>query len=62
MTSVVAYGTHEELLRNNAEYRSVVARALDDEVGATMTELHTGLRNSAETWRARRRRPGCRMR
>ena len=32
--SVVAYGTHEELLQNNAEYRSVVARALDDEVGA----------------------------
>ncbi len=33
-TTVAAYGTHEELLRDNAEYRSVVARALDDEAGA----------------------------
>ena len=33
-SSVTAYGTHEELLRDNAEYRAVVARALDDEAGA----------------------------
>jgi hypothetical protein len=32
--SVVAYGTHEQMLQGNADYRSVVARALDDEVGA----------------------------
>ena len=30
---VAAYGTHEELLRTDRGYRSVVARALDDETG-----------------------------
>ena len=30
---VTAYGTHEELLRTNRGYRSVVARALDAETG-----------------------------
>ena len=28
--TVVAYGTHEELLRSNAEYRRVVVRAMDE--------------------------------
>ena len=32
-TSVVAYGTHEELLRSHSGYRGVVARALDAETG-----------------------------
>jgi len=31
--SVVAYGTHEELLRTHSGYRGVVARALDAETG-----------------------------
>ena len=31
--AVVAYGTHEELLRTHAGYRGVVARALDAETG-----------------------------
>jgi ABC-type multidrug transport system fused ATPase/permease subunit len=30
---VTAYGTHEELLRTNRDYRSVVARALEEETG-----------------------------
>jgi ABC-type multidrug transport system fused ATPase/permease subunit len=30
---VTAYGTHEELLRTDRSYRSVVARALDEGTG-----------------------------
>ena len=32
---VAAYGTHEDLLRTSRGYRGVVARALDDETGAS---------------------------
>ena len=34
---VTAYGTHEDLLRTNRDYRSVVARALDAETGEEET-------------------------
>jgi ABC-type bacteriocin/lantibiotic exporter with double-glycine peptidase domain len=38
---VAAYGTHEELLRTSRGYRGVVARALDDETGASTASSRT---------------------
>ncbi len=43
---VAAYGTHEELLRTSRGYRGVVARALDDETGASTASSRT--RNGEE--------------
>ena len=50
--SVAAYGTHEELLRDNRRVPLGGGPGARRRGRCAMTELHTGLRNSAETWRS----------